>query len=88
MENQKIFTVEVRVDETENRTNAKAVTTIGPTTAAGSGQARRNPSDPNVPHIGEQLATARALSDLGHKLLDAAADAIEAREGRPVHLHE
>lgn len=88
MENQKVFTVEVLVDETETTTNAKAVTSIGATTFGGWGRARRNPSDPNVPRIGEELATARALSDLAHKLLDAAADAIEDREGHPVHVHD
>ena len=88
MENQKVFAVEVVVDETETTTDAKAVGTIGAATFGGWGRARRNPSDPNVPHIGEELATARALSDLAHRLLDAAADAIEEREGHPVRVHE
>lgn len=88
MENQKVLTVEVLVDETETTTNAKAVMTIGATSFGGWGRARRNPSDPNVPHIGEELATARALSDLAHKLLESAADAIEDREGHPVRVHD
>ena len=42
--------------------------------------ARRNPLDPRV-RIGEELAAARALSDLAHKLFDVAANAIERFEG-------
>ena len=37
--------------------------------------------------VGEELATARALSELSHKLVDAAAIEIEEFEGRRVHLH-
>jgi hypothetical protein len=51
------------------------------------GRARRNPRDPNVPVVGEELAAARALSDLSHQLLHAAAERIEAFEGRPVKVH-
>lgn len=87
MEDQKVFTVEVLVDETERVTDAKAVMRIGARSFAGWGRARRNPGDPNVPHIGEELATARALSELAHTLLDAAAEAIEDREGHRVRVH-
>jgi hypothetical protein len=88
MENQKVLTVEVLIEETETVTDAKAVMAIGSRSFGGWGRARRNPTDANVPQIGEELATARALSDLAHKLLDAAADAIEDREGHPVRVHE
>ena len=54
----------------------------------GFGQAKRAPRDPNVPVIGQDLAAARALSDLSHKLLEAAADRIESFEGHPVTLHD
>ena len=33
--------------------------------------------DPDVPIVGEELSASRALSDLAHKLLDAAAARIE-----------
>jgi hypothetical protein len=36
--------------------------------------------------IGEELAAARALSDLAHKLVEAAAEVISGREGGPAHL--
>ena len=53
----------------------------------GYGQAKRAPQDPKVPVIGEELAAARALSDLSHQLLDAAAGRIEKFEGHPVKVH-
>lgn len=34
----------------------------------GVGRSRRNPADPSVPQVGEELATARALHDLAHHL--------------------
>lgn len=40
-----------------------------------------------MPKVGEELAAARALSDLAHQLLHAAVDDIEAFEGRPVRVH-
>jgi hypothetical protein len=43
----------------------------------GVGRARRNPTDPDVPEIGDELAVSRALSDLAHKLLNAAIEDIE-----------
>jgi Domain of unknown function (DUF1876) len=36
--------------------------------------------------VGEELAIARALSELSHHLVDAAAQAIESFEGHPVRL--
>jgi hypothetical protein len=36
--------------------------------------------------IGEELAAARALSDLAHKLVEAAAELISEREGGPARL--
>jgi hypothetical protein len=40
-----------------------------------------------VPEIGDELAAARALSELSHNLLDAAAADIEKITHRPAHLH-
>jgi hypothetical protein len=40
-----------------------------------------------VPLVGVELAAARALSDLSHQLVIAAAQRIEDYEGRPVSLH-
>ena len=44
---------------------------------AASGTARLNPTDADVPEIGDELAVARALSALAHRLVDAAATDIE-----------
>lgn len=50
----------------------------------GEGTAHANPADENVPAIGDELAAARALSDLSHQLLNTAARDIESRTHQPV----
>jgi len=65
---------------------ARASLTIRGATFVGTGRARRHPADPNLPMVGEELATARALSDLSHQLLDAVTETISEREGRQAHL--
>lgn len=52
------------------------------------GTARRNPHDDAVPEIGDELATARALANLAHELLHAAADDIEAITHEHVHIDD
>jgi hypothetical protein len=86
MAERKTVTVEVVLTEDPSHTEAKATLRIGDTEIAAEGIARRNPSDPNVPVVGEELATARALSDLSHRLLEVAAKAIEDFTGKPVDL--
>ena len=54
---------------------------------SGWGRARRHPADPAMPVVGEELAVARALSDLSHQLVVEAADSLESALGRPVALH-
>jgi hypothetical protein len=83
----KVWTVEVLINESDDTTDAEALLALGGERHAGWGRARRNPTDPQVPKIGDELAASRALSDLAHKLLDVAAKAIEDYEGRPVHVH-
>ena len=87
MSQTKVWTVEVVFDERDDRTDAEAVLQIAGNRFAGWGRARRNPADPDVPKIGEELAAARALSDLSHKLVETAAEAIEGFEGHRVHVH-
>ncbi len=79
--------VEIVFDEDDDHTDARATMSLRGVTFTGWGRARRNPVDPNLPLIGEELATARALSDLSHKLVEAAAEAISDREGRPAHVN-
>lgn len=81
--------VDITIDEHERRTRAKArLSTSENEQLVGIGLARLNPADSNVPEIGDELAAARALSDLAHRLLDATAEDIEAITHRPAHLVE
>jgi hypothetical protein len=52
----------------------------------GHGVAHRHPRDGDVPEIGDELATARALSELSHRLVEVASETISRREHRSVHL--
>ena len=69
--------VELAFREEDDRTRADAILELRGAHFHGFGQARRAPGDPDVPIVGEELAAARALSDLAHKLLDAAAERID-----------
>lgn len=81
--------VEVFIGEHDDHTHAEARLDSGKSgrQLTGEGTARRNPTDANVPEIGDELATARALSDLAHKLLDAAADDIGSMTHERVQLY-
>jgi hypothetical protein len=78
--------IEMTFDEDIDHTEARATMVLRGARFTGSGRARRNPADPNLPMVGEELAAARALSDLTHKLVEAAAETISEHEGRPAHL--
>ena len=82
-----VWTVAVLLDEAEGHTDASAALRTGDQVFEGWGRARHNPADPAVPRVGEELATARALVDLAHKLIETAAHTIEQWEGHPVTLH-
>jgi hypothetical protein len=83
---EKTWNIRVDIDEHESRTRAVArLTTGGDQSLAGTGLARLNPDDRDVPAIGDELAVARALSELSHLLLDAAARDIERSSGVPAH---
>lgn len=79
-------TVELIVTEIDDRSECVATlhTTRGSFT--GEGAARRRDDDPDVPMIGEELSIARALRALSETLLDAAGEALEDGESRPIHL--
>lgn len=82
-----VWSIEVLIEEDQSETEAKALLRVGDRELAGWGRARRNPLDPDRPRVGKELAAARALSELSHKLVDAAAVEIEEFEGRRVQLH-
>jgi hypothetical protein len=83
----KVWSIEVFLTEDAETTQAEALLKLPDREFQGHGKARRNPTDPDVPRIGEELATARALSDMSHRLLHAAAEAIEVFEGHRVQVH-
>jgi hypothetical protein len=78
--------VTVSFTESDDRTRADAILELAEQRFHGFGQAKRSPGDPNVPVVGQDLAAARALSDLGHQLISAAAARIEDWEGHKVKL--
>jgi Domain of unknown function (DUF1876) len=86
MQNQ--WSIELTFEEDDKRTAATArLTTPGSPELRGHGYARRNPADRPVPQIGEEVAAARALSNLAHELLERAASDIENETHQPAHLN-
>jgi hypothetical protein len=81
------WNISIVFTEDDDRTRADAVLELASETFHAVGRAKRSPSDPSIPVIGEELAAARALSDLSHQMLQAAADRIEDFEGYPVKVH-
>jgi len=64
--------VDVLLFEDDGRTKAEAVLrTDAGTELRYAGTARLNPTDRDVPEIGDELAACRALSGLAHELLEA-----------------
>jgi hypothetical protein len=88
MSEQRVWTVNVVFTEDDTTTRADAVLEGAPLDLRGWGRARRNPADPDVPAVGEEIAAARALHDLAHHLIERAAQAIESWEGAPVEIRE
>ncbi len=78
--------IEVRLTETQKDCEATATLMTERGTFRASGLARRNPSDPQVPMIGEELSIARALRDLADQIEAAARQAIERHEDNEIHL--
>ena len=82
------WSVRLSVSETDGETNAEARLLMdGDVQRTGRGRARLNPADLDVVQIGAEIAMARALSDLAHKLLHAAAAGVEGMTHERAHLH-
>ena len=79
--------IQVWITEEDDRTTARAVLNTRDNVLTADGVARRSPRDPAVPEIGDEIAVGRALSNLGHRLLDTAAGDIETITREPAHLH-
>jgi hypothetical protein len=80
MSEPRVWTVEITFSEEEGRTRADAWLRGGGRELVGWGRSRRNPDDPDVPIVGEELAASRALSDLAHQLILQALDVVETFE--------
>lgn len=61
---------DVRLEISEDADHCEVIAHLdaGDRGLSGVGRSRRNPADPTVPQVGEELATARALHDLAHHL--------------------
>lgn len=83
----KTWHVDIFIGERDDQTLAEArLLPAEEVSMTGRGIARLNPVDRDVPEIGDELAVARALSDLAHQLLHAAVDDIEQATHAPAHL--
>jgi len=83
----KTWTVRIDIGEHEGRTRAVAhLRTRDTDELVGVGFARLNPADRDVPEIGDEIAAARALTDLGHRLLRTATEDLEQVTGEPAQL--
>jgi hypothetical protein len=81
--------VEVFLGENEGVSEAHArLHTHDRPSLSATGTARLNPQDRDVPEIGYELATARALGHLAHQLLESAADDISGMTLAPVTADE
>ena len=84
---QNTWNLEIRFEEDESRTAATAALRLpGGGELRGHGYSRRNPRDPARPAIGEEVAAARALSNLAHELIEKAATHIEESTHEQAHL--
>ncbi|WP_309123887.1 DUF1876 domain-containing protein [Arthrobacter sp.] len=84
---EKSWSVNIAIDEHESQTRATARLHVGNRPElVGIGMARLNPADSDVPEIGDELATARALADLAHQLIEVTAADIEKITKEPAHL--
>jgi hypothetical protein len=83
----KRWSADIVIGENDGQTYAEARlhTEIGDQ-LVGVGRAWLSPDDYDIPEIGDEVAVARALNDLGHRLLITAAGDIEQVTNEPVHL--
>ena len=79
--------IQVEFDEDDTHTHATATARVrGDRAVTGRGDAYRNPKDPNLPVVGEEIAAARALLELTSELLRVASAEIEQVTHQPASL--
>ncbi|MFE5670937.1 DUF1876 domain-containing protein [Agromyces sp. NPDC056523] len=84
----KQWSITVDIDEEEGMTLAQAsLRTPSGQDVTGVGKANRNPLDPDVAEIGDELAVARALSNLAERLRHTTERDISSVTGQPSHVH-
>ncbi|WAZ19517.1 DUF1876 domain-containing protein [Streptomyces cinnabarinus] len=74
------WTVHLYLVEEEGTTKAQVVLDTGSTSLTGRGTAHRNPTDADVPEIGDELAAGRALHDIAGQLVRAATRDLASRD--------
>ncbi len=80
----KRWSVEIHITEDGPDTVAHAVLSTRDTKKlTGTGRARRNPADRDVPEIGDEYAVSRALADLADRLSGAATEDVAQMAGPP-----
>lgn len=72
---------QVNLYEQDSITQARVELDTGTNMMTSEGLARRNPADPEVPQIGDELAVERALIELGERLVRAAGEDLAALAG-------
>lgn len=84
----KTWRVDVYIFEEEGDVTRARAVLIGDAAEplTGHGVSRRNPHDSEVPEIGDEVATARALRHIGDQLLGLADADIEQMTGSPSSL--
>ena len=87
MNQTRMLPIQVHLVERESETTADITLSLeSGELVRGHGAAHRHPRDGDVPAIGDELATARAFSELSHRLVEIASETISRREKRSVHL--
>jgi hypothetical protein len=79
----KVWHLDAVVDEHEMRTRAKVRLSWHGNKLVGVGLARLDPSDEPVATSGDELALARALSDLAYQLFELTVTDVEAATHKP-----
>jgi hypothetical protein len=66
------YALKLDLEETMDETIAISHLSLWGDTFEARGKSMRNPSDPSIPVIGEELAIARSLAELSAQMLEAA----------------
>jgi hypothetical protein len=82
------WNLEISIEENDARTVATATLIAGRRKLQTRGTARRNPVDPRMPRVGEDLAVSRALSELAHNLISDAVSQLETATRAPAGIRD